>query len=167
MSMTSVNMKYLKDESGNIVSPVTSASSVYTEEGISVEREFLAHGVYNMVSNTNVSVNNSLSFSSLTSGGIKYVAFECRIGTASEEYTYFTTGKYYVRLGKKIEIAQSCAFGSSGLYIYCGNYTLTDTKLTYNKGHLCYIWVDNDNKGFNLDLNTSNIAIVNMFGYKY
>ena len=168
MSMTSVNMKYLKDENGNTISPVTSASSVYTEEGISVEREFLAHSVYNMFSNTSVDVNNSLSFASLTTGGIKYVAFECRIGAASEEYTYFTTGKYYVRLGKKIEISQSCAFGTSGVYMYMANYTLTDTQLTYNRGHLVYMTaVGSENKILNLDLNSSNIAIINMFGYKY
>ena len=162
-----VNVKYLKDESGNVISPVTYASSVYLQEGDTMESRISDHDTYSIYSNISANVNNSISYSSLTDNGINYLSFECRIGSSSEEYTYFTTGKYKVRLGKNIEIAQCCGFGASGLYIYCAHYILNDTQLSYNSGHLCYLYLDGTNKSFNLDLNTSNIAIINILGYKY
>lgn len=147
MSMTSVNMKYLKDENGNIVSPVTSASSVYTEEGISVEGEFIRHSTYYLGgAGDSARVNNSVTFTNLTNGNINFVSFECRIGSQTEEYTYFSTGKYPVRLNKSLEISQSCAFGAYGMYVYSAHYTLTDTQLTYNAGKILFIYDNNGDK---------------------
>lgn len=166
MSMTSVNMKYLKDENGNIISPVTSASSVYTEEGISVESEFTKRGNYLIWGNSNQAVDTSIDFGmDLSTTSFRYLDILCRLGSPTEQFGYFNISRLPIEFGRTYIFSTNYQ-GSGGVvqYIYTGRWTLNSTGLSYVMGN--FVVINATNSTIN-GQNISNIAIIHVDAYYY
>lgn len=160
-------IKYLKDESGNIISPVTNSRSVFlnNKDLLSVI-DLLTKPIY-IYSNSSASVDNSITFNgNFTESPSKFtnckLLLECRVGTASEDFLEFMYGPIKYVPNKKFTITTTGNITSGSFMVYSRYCQFTTTGI--NNVNNC-MFNFNTNQTQYSATGMSNIAIKIVWAY--
>lgn len=162
--MSTNNIKYLKDEQNNTISPVTSAESVYTGGGTnlntvlsSVYMETILKNGRNMSSQVHEGSTIQLS-DKITD--YELIRFDWYPFQTSSNSTCYVTSWCHIPIAgtyKQIHISESCA-GSTNLYNTTVSFDISVDKLIVRR---CKYWGSNGVDG------SPDVLIGTIYGYKH